>query len=490
MKRPKKPQNKPSSKKSPENKPLPVLATPHTSDKKISNKKWFLLGGVCLLVLGIAFLVLKRPSPSKDVDLTTIPWNHERMTEGFVENSVDLSRRLTVEGSQKLRASKPREAIEDYKRAIEVYPLNSRAYGYLVEFYMMTKREEEMFRILTLAGRSFPDFNQIVSMIKDSVIDRWPLEEHKDSVFIANFFENKKMAISFMFDDGENSVYDKALPVMDKYGFRATIPVVAGRVVNDDNDLYWGSWHEWKDAAKRGFEIANHSMYHRDIRDLHGEELDLATDGAKALIEKTTGSSVSTYVFPYDRYEAESVKAALHSHQFIRTNEFLSALYKKAFVIVYGGPRISVDTANRLVDIGIKRRLWIVAECHGILVKGRPSFKSMTEEFLNAHLGYIHSKLDDVWIDTFATIAKYQSLRGQTKVEVKNLKGRSADFILHNPSVPKGASRLTVVLKTESADSVKSATTAGGRRLKAWSCDAKALCVNVDSYEENIHLEF
>ena len=101
------------------------------------------------------------------------------------------------------------------------------------------------------------------------------------------------MAISFMFDDGEANVYG-ALPTFEKYGYRATIPVVAGFVADTSNDPFWGTWAQWKDAADRGFEIANHSMYHRDSVKLHGSDFDVAIDQAKEIIEKNTGHPVTS----------------------------------------------------------------------------------------------------------------------------------------------------------------------------------------------------
>ena len=213
--------------------------------------------------------------------------------------------------------------------------------------------------------------------------------------------------MSFMFDDGEANVY-KALPTFEKYGYRATIPIVAGYVADTSNDPFWGSWAEWKDAANRGFEIANHSMYHRDSKDLHGTEFDVAIDQAKEIIEKNIGHKVTAYVFPHDSYTNEAVSRALRIHKVIRTKEFLQSYYNRTVDIVIGGPHVSVETANRLVDIGIKRRLWLIAKCHGVAAKrSMRSFKSITPAFLEAHLAYIHSRSDDVWVDTFSNVFEY-----------------------------------------------------------------------------------
>jgi len=299
------------------------------------------------------------------------------------------------------------------------------------------------------------------------------------------------MAISFMFDDGEANVY-KALPTFEKYGYRCTIPVVAGFVADKSNDPFWGSWEEWKDAANRGFEIANHSMFHRDSLLLHGSDFDVSIDQAKDAIEKNIGRQVKAYVFPHDSYSDEAVGRALRTHESVRTHEFLTRYYSRTVDIVIGGHYISVATAKRLVDIAIERRLWLIAKCHGVTNKASlRSFKSITPEFLESYLSYIHSRSDEVWVDTFSNIFEYMFLRSQTKIETKNFTANSIDLVLRN-SVPgtKISIPLTVVVRVPNPTDGESALTTDGHKLKAWSCAADKLCVDVDSFDENIHVQW
>ena len=310
-------------------------------------------------------------------------------------------------------------------------------------------------------------------------------------MYLANFPENKKMAMSFMFDDGEANVYH-ALPTFEKYGYRATIPVVAGFVADTSNDPFWGSWAEWKDAANRGFEIANHSMYHRDSMKLHGSDFDVAIDQAKDTIEKNIGHKVTAYVFPHDSYTDEAVSRALRVHEVVRTPEFLRSFYNRTVDIVIGGPHVSVETAERLVDIGIKRRLWLIAKCHGVTEKrSMRSFKSITPEFLEAYLSYIHSKSDDIWVDTFSHVFEYLSLRSHTTIETKTFGADSIDFVLKADEPQAQLSEpLTVVIKTEMGEGVRSAKAGDGHALKAWSCAPDKICVDVDAYDKNIHVQW
>jgi hypothetical protein len=233
-------------------------------------------------------------------------------------------------------------------------------------------------------------------------------------------------------------------------------------------------------------------MYHRNALKLHGSDFDIAIDQAQELIEKKVGHKVTAFVFPHDSYTDEAVSRALRLNKVIRTPEFLRAVYPRTVGIVYGGPRFSLATASRLVDIGLERQLWLMAQCHGVTEKRTMrSFKSITPEFLDAHLGYIHSKADEIWVDTFSNVFGYLSLRAHTTVETKNSKADAIDFDLHldkeynNRLVP-----LTVVIKTGAGVSKISATAQDGHALKAWLCAIDQVCIDVDAYNKNIHLQW
>ena len=458
---------------------------------KKSNIFFWVLGGALLGIALVAFGWFlgqkdKQYNPYQELDA------YKTTRHQYLVKSSEISVKMANRAVEALKNKDIKGAIEDCKTAIDIFPINAKPYILLAKLYLMTGQEQNLFDTLTLAGRSYPNFDNIVSIIDDVNLDKIPLDAPQGSVYLANFPENKKMAISFLFDDGEKDVYVNALPIFEKYGFRATVPVVAGYVADNSNDPFWGSWDDWKDAAKRGFEIADHSMYHRDSQKLHGSDFDVSIDQAKALIEKNTGHKVTAYIFPHDSYNDEAVSRALREHEVVRSWEFLRSFYKRTEGITYGGPHFSVETANRLVDIAIKRRLWIVANCHGVTLKrGILSFKSITPALLEAHLAHIHSRSDDVWVDTFSDVFEYMSLRARTKIETKTFTEDSIDLVLHSGK-PEGklSEPVTVVIKTEAGVSLGSASGADGHILKAWACAADELCVDADAYEKTIHVQW
>jgi len=77
-----------------------------------------------------------------------------------------------------------------------------------------------------------------------------------------------------------------------------------------------------------------------------------------------------------------------------------------------------------------------------------------------------------------------------TKIESKTLSDNSIDFVLHSDKPDEKLTvPVTVTLKTEPGSNVKSATGANGHVLKAWVCGVNLFCVDVDAYENIIHVQ-
>jgi len=398
-----------------------------------------------------------------------------------------ISKGKTIHAMQLLRKGIYQQGVDELIDAINICPVNTDAYVLLVKAYLLTGQELKALYVIDRAGDSFADLNQIIGDLDDADFNSSPWVEPKEDIYLATFPENKKMVISFMFDDGEKNIYDH-LNIFEKYGFRATISVIAGFIGRAPQ---WGTWEEWRDASKRGFGIADHSMHHRSIYNLSDHDLSLEIDQADHLIEKKIGHDVAAFVFPEGQYSDNAVRHAFGVNDFVRTPEFLRSVYNRSLGIVYGGPFFSLKTANRLVDIGIKRRLWIIAKAHGITTKHAPwSYKPIAPSLLDAHLSYIHSKSNDVYVDTFSNIIKYLLSRNKTTIEIKAFSLNSADFVLHGDDTfsKRITPPLTVVLKAPLGADV-SAQTADGRKLKTWACAIDKVCVDVDVYNENIHVQ-
>jgi peptidoglycan/xylan/chitin deacetylase (PgdA/CDA1 family) len=113
--------------------------------------------------------------------------------------------------------------------------------------------------------------------------------------------EGKKMALSLTFDDARLSQVDKGIPLLDKYGIKATF------YLSPDNlkERLAG----WKNAVKEGHDIGNHTLHHpctgnftwsRDnaLEDYTLEKMNSELDSASFLIHELLGCQPVSFAYP------------------------------------------------------------------------------------------------------------------------------------------------------------------------------------------------
>jgi peptidoglycan/xylan/chitin deacetylase (PgdA/CDA1 family) len=113
--------------------------------------------------------------------------------------------------------------------------------------------------------------------------------------------EGKKMAISLTFDDARLSQPDKGIPILDKYGVKATFYITPGSMLQRIDN--------WRKAANNGHEIGNHSVLHpcsgnfiwsrsRALEDYTLERMKTELDSANRLIKETLGVDAVSFAYP------------------------------------------------------------------------------------------------------------------------------------------------------------------------------------------------
>jgi peptidoglycan/xylan/chitin deacetylase (PgdA/CDA1 family) len=81
--------------------------------------------------------------------------------------------------------------------------------------------------------------------------------------------QRDEVIVCLNFDDGFQSVYDNALPLMNQYGFRGTVFVNSGKV-GQVNLLNWQHLEQLKTMYH--WEIGGHTLYHEVLADLSPAE--------------------------------------------------------------------------------------------------------------------------------------------------------------------------------------------------------------------------
>jgi peptidoglycan/xylan/chitin deacetylase (PgdA/CDA1 family) len=125
-------------------------------------------------------------------------------------------------------------------------------------------------------------------------------------------------AFVITFDDGYQSVYKAAFPLLREYGMSATVFLTVGEhgsVPGTDRLPSLGhhpmlSWEEIREMQKGGFVFGAHTLTHPDLTRLPCDRMETEIVGSKVIIEERLGSAVTSFAYPYGRYNPQSYAIA------------------------------------------------------------------------------------------------------------------------------------------------------------------------------------
>lgn len=183
-------------------------------------------------------------------------------------------------------------------------------------------------KVPVLTYHSIDESGSVISTAPD--VFRRQMKSLKDSGFtaislaelasvLADGGEVPPKTVSLTFDDGFHNFYTSAYPVLRECGFSATVFLVSDRCGKfndweDDHGLLPGSrllsWKEVGELAENGIEIGSHSRTHPDLSRMSAADAMREIVDSKTEIENHIGRPVTTFAYPYGRYNAGVRKSA------------------------------------------------------------------------------------------------------------------------------------------------------------------------------------
>jgi len=160
---------------------------------------------------------------------------------------------------------------------------------------------------------------------------------------------DKSNLIVCTFDDGYENVYKNAFPLMDKYGFSATVYICPDLIGQDNSWNHKDSVnrrhlsHEMiADLVNNNWEIGSHGLSHINMLRLSEHELDKCLELSKEQLKRY--GVINSYCYPYGSF-----------NEFVKKK--VAKYYKNAFSVSIGGPNYEFDmyqitrlTPEELVD--------------------------------------------------------------------------------------------------------------------------------------------
>ncbi len=116
------------------------------------------------------------------------------------------------------------------------------------------------------------------------------------------------------FDDGYQSVYDEAFPVLQRYGTPATVFLTVGEKWAAQPGVRLPglegrsmlSWQEIREMQRSGITFGAHTLTHPDLTRLPAERVESEICESKAIIEDALSAPVTCFAYPFGRYDRQS----------------------------------------------------------------------------------------------------------------------------------------------------------------------------------------
>ncbi len=157
-------------------------------------------------------------------------------------------------------------------------------------------------------------FRKVLEFLSEKGFQTVSLQQLFDSTFIL-----PPKPIVLTFDDGYESIYTHAFPLMQEFNFTGTIFIITGYVgqLNEwDINLGWKkfrhlSWEQIIQLKRAGFEIGSHTVNHPSLVKLSVSSLKFELGYSKKEIEDKIGGEVHFVSFPFGRYNKNVIDVSL-----------------------------------------------------------------------------------------------------------------------------------------------------------------------------------
>jgi len=113
------------------------------------------------------------------------------------------------------------------------------------------------------------------------------------------------------FDDGYETVYQNAFPILQEFGFTATVFLITGYCgkrnswpghVSPVGEQSLLSWTHIEEMARHHIEFGSHTVTHPDLACVTHHEAEREMRESKVMIQERLGRDVEVFAYPYGKY--------------------------------------------------------------------------------------------------------------------------------------------------------------------------------------------
>jgi peptidoglycan/xylan/chitin deacetylase (PgdA/CDA1 family) len=185
--------------------------------------------------------------------------------------------------------------------------------------------------------------------------------------------KDSRKLVAITFDDGYEDFLHTALPMLERFGFSATVFVVAGMLGKENN---WEHVYEprprmkileaegLREVATRGIEVGSHSMTHRNLANLDSLALEQEVNDSCRILSEVWGEAVEGFSYPYGSFSYATVQAVRQGGYAYACAWNTNSTNVRGRDMKYHLLRIPVSEKDNTLRFGLKlRAYWPLKVC-------------------------------------------------------------------------------------------------------------------------------
>jgi peptidoglycan/xylan/chitin deacetylase (PgdA/CDA1 family) len=170
--------------------------------------------------------------------------------------------------------------------------------------------------------------------------------------------------VGLTFDDGYTDFLHTTVPILESFGFTATVFAVAGMLGKENSwkhAFYPRPRMELLDAtglrevSERGMEVGSHSMTHADLSGLDPRMLAEEVKGSRRVLSELLGEEVEGFCYPYGSVDRAASEATRHAGYAYACGWRTPLEYGYG---AYNLPRIYIAEKDNRMRLAVKLRVY------------------------------------------------------------------------------------------------------------------------------------
>ncbi len=135
--------------------------------------------------------------------------------------------------------------------------------------------------------------------------------------YLNNKLSLPRKSVMITFDDGYEDNFEKALPILRKYGLPATIFLttnfIGKKMLWNKAETNFVSQEQIKKLIDNGWSIGSHGVTHKELTRIPGFDAETEVVVSKSIIEKSLGVHASFFAYPYGSYNKNVRESVIKS---------------------------------------------------------------------------------------------------------------------------------------------------------------------------------